>query len=834
MTEAARRCAGMQLLSGVVMVQQERAGRGDETLDIFQLLAALRRGWMIILLTTLAFAGLAAAYALSVAPVYRATAEVLILPRQKNLFNNAPLGQVMASDILLVESQARLAVSDTVLERVVEELGLQRDGEFNGQQPSAGALVALKRLLGSGAEREAATDARLAALRALRKRVEARRAAKTFVLEISAESRDARKAARLANAVARAFIAEQAAAMSGEAGKLARQLDERLDQLRREVEEAEARVAAYRQRHGIVATRDDQLETQARLARLGEELVKARTRMAAARARHEGLQQAIRANALEALPEALSSPVLARLRAEHARAASAHSALRETLGPRHPRLLTVKAEMERLERLVREELRRLAARVRGEYETARAEVEAIERNLQRLRARTSQTGLAEVRLRALEREAAARRKVFESFLLKARETGEAQRIKLADARLISPALTPEYPARPRKKLIVGLAGLVGLGLGMALAVLGDAARRRRRTRDAASMRPGQSRPERQAARAAAPGAALAEGEVARMTSTPAPRATEHTATSARGRARPRGAARDGGGEVAEVAVAPVSRRLATLPPLGGARVVPLGRALELAAQALSAHAAQPGYAFGRQVRRLLPAVEHARMIAVMGGARGQGASLLAYALALALARRERRVLLVDGDASRAGLSESLVHGRAPVEEVLSGRMPLEALMCRHVVARVELDVLPLALLTRRARGARMNDPALRRALAEMLARHDCVVLDNPPPNEQARDLGLAEMVDAAVLVAAPGLLRHARVAEVAALLRAAGIGIGVVCNEGVEEPRRRVGLGEGDDAWAGSTDLAVARARRDERARRLAGALGVRAAGRRT
>jgi hypothetical protein len=85
---------------------------------------------------------------------------------------------------------------------------------------------------------------------------------------------------------------------------------------------------------------------------------------------------------------------------------------------------------------------------------------------------------ARVRLRELEREAAARRKVYEAFLLKSKESGEASKLQIPDARIISPALPPEYASWPKKKLILGLAGILGLGFGIALALLRDLGRYR--------------------------------------------------------------------------------------------------------------------------------------------------------------------------------------------------------------------------------------------------------------------------------------------------------------------------------------------------------------------
>ncbi|TIT85154.1 MAG: succinoglycan biosynthesis protein exop, partial [Mesorhizobium sp.] len=74
-----------------------------------------------------------------------------------------------------------------------------------------------------------------------------------------------------------------------------------------------------------------------------------------------------------------------------------------------------------------------------------------------------------VSLREFEREAAAKRSVYEQFLLRAKETGEQKDINTANISLISEAYAPleaKGPSRAVKALAGLLAGfLAGIGLG---------------------------------------------------------------------------------------------------------------------------------------------------------------------------------------------------------------------------------------------------------------------------------------------------------------------------------------------------------------------------------
>jgi uncharacterized protein involved in exopolysaccharide biosynthesis len=80
------------------------------------------------------------------------------------------------------------------------------------------------------------------------------------------------------------------------------------------------------------------------------------------------------------------------------------------------------------------------------------------------------TGLAFVKLRELEREVEASRAVYESFLVRARETREQERLDTVNVRVLSdaqPTLDRSWPPRRLILLMAALAaGLLG-GAGLA-------------------------------------------------------------------------------------------------------------------------------------------------------------------------------------------------------------------------------------------------------------------------------------------------------------------------------------------------------------------------------
>src|ERR1041385_7694413 len=157
-------------------------------------------------------AGLIAAVAVLtlVAPRYMAVAQLLIDPNDLRVMDNAvtPSNTLNEAATAYVESQVRVLTSDTVLRKVIEQQRLDNDPEF-AQPPSAfraALAIALQRL---GLATQRAPDPTVAVLQELAPKVGARRQERTYVVYLTASTRDPEKSARIANAIIAAYLEDQ-------------------------------------------------------------------------------------------------------------------------------------------------------------------------------------------------------------------------------------------------------------------------------------------------------------------------------------------------------------------------------------------------------------------------------------------------------------------------------------------------------------------------------------------------------------------------------------------------------------------------------------------------
>src|SRR5450631_3275045 len=431
-----------------------------------------RRGWILV--------GVAAALTLNLVaeltftPRYRAVSQILIGPVDLRGVDKSvmPPAQTADANVIEVESETRVLTSDKVLHRVVETERLVSDPEFNASASSAsGKLVAmLREIVGLKSKPVPAGDAAFGALRQLQRDVTAKRTERTYVVDLTVETSNANKSARLANAVIQAYFAEQSAAHSEAARRVTESLTSRLTELRERVRHAEEEVERYKSEQGIVGA-SGRLVDEQQLTELNIQLTSAQARTAEARARYEQVQRLHGRGADRgSTNEAVQSTTVGLLREQYAAIAQREANLAAQLGPQHPYVTEARAQVRNAERLVTEEVGRVADASHSDYERALANEEALTSNLQALKQRAIATGLAFVKLRELEREVEASRAVYESFLGRARETREQERLDTVNVRVLSDAQPPLDRSWPPRRLLLLMAALAaGLLAGGGLA-----------------------------------------------------------------------------------------------------------------------------------------------------------------------------------------------------------------------------------------------------------------------------------------------------------------------------------------------------------------------------
>lgn len=441
---------------------QQRSQAGFNVLELANL---LWRRKIAIAAAALLGATLAVTIGKSLTPRYTATAQLYVDPRELQLVDRelTPRAQDVSGMSMVVESQARLITSNSVLLKVIEQAGLDKDPEFGGGSDGRSLMSSLLGLIGlqppapSAAEKK---EVQLAALDALNRHITVRKTEKSFIVDIEVWSTDPAKAAMLANTLTSAYLSESRNSQASAVRRATNDLSSRLKELRERLRNAETALATYKAQNNFVGTQDALISDQ-QLSASNQRLSAARAATMDAQARLDQIEGSRRTAAdAGAIPEALQSPTIANLRAQYADARKKYAEQAGELGPRHPALRQTEKQVEDLKRTISEEIDRFAQSAKNDLTRARDFEASLNRALEAQKRQSVQLSQAAVRLRELEREADASRDVYQSFLKRSRETEEQESLNTSAARVIGEATVPQRRSFPPAMSLFAMIGFI--------------------------------------------------------------------------------------------------------------------------------------------------------------------------------------------------------------------------------------------------------------------------------------------------------------------------------------------------------------------------------------
>lgn len=477
---------------------QKLFDEGD-TIDVLSLFGALRRRkWLIALIALLGTAA-AGLYGMSLTPTYTAQASVLIETSENPVADMRTASAGLTPDIATITTQIRILQSPTYHARVMEELGLFNDAEFNPLLRKDGGLfdgnmfavleepidqlisfLPDKWLIATGLADEdddapgvalAPQMARQSALNRFAKNLKLANDGLSHLIFISYTSEDPEKAARIANRTAEVYVDEQVKMKELVRGRNTSFLQDRITQLKEEVRMAEEAVANYRTQNNLSAATGGLTLSDQGLSDLTRQLIEAEGELADREARLAQINDLrARGLGLEALSQIAASPVVTALRQQEAELLRLEAELTTQYGERHPEMVRVRNERRELQGKIAAEIETVVRGLQSDAQVARARVAVIERQLGTLKSQSDVDQASGVRLGELERQATVARTLYEEFLRSAQENRELMEIVQPDARIVAQATAPTSPSSPGEE-IFAVAGLIVSFIGGSLVAI---------------------------------------------------------------------------------------------------------------------------------------------------------------------------------------------------------------------------------------------------------------------------------------------------------------------------------------------------------------------------
>lgn len=432
------------------------SARDQDVIDLGALFSALWRGkfWIAFVMSVAILIGGYYAYVVAT-PLYRSTAVVILETDQQQLLDLQGVVSGLTGDTSEVNSEVEVLQARSLMGKVVDRLDLVSDPEFNGslREPSSIDELkdSIKDILGLSvpaivlSEAEQAARTRDTVISNLLEATTIRNIPLSLVFQVTVETENARKTARIADTIVELYILNQIEVKFEATEQATIWLSDRVAELQISLEEAESGVSSFSASTELVSVQG--------LRALERQIKELRDRIDTAN---------VSRNALVAQIDAL---MLAETRAEQT--ALVDDAQLTRLLPRAEEDVNVQSTFDSRVDLV----------------VTRLSTALIRADQQLAALRTSESNLANdleqqsadlITLQQLTREAEATRVLYQYFLTRFNETSAQVGIQQADSRILSNAVVPNGASEPRKSLLLAMSGMLGLLAGVGLILLREA------------------------------------------------------------------------------------------------------------------------------------------------------------------------------------------------------------------------------------------------------------------------------------------------------------------------------------------------------------------------
>ena len=305
------------------------------------------------------------------------------------------------------------------------------------------------------------------------------------MIAVDYTSGDPGLAAQIANKLADVYIDWQREAKLEQTKDATAWLSAQIEVLRTKVAEAEGAAEQFKASEGLFAGSNNVTLNAQQLSELNSQLILAKAQKSEAEARARQIKKMLADNGdIDVTPEVMKSELIARLIDQRVQVQRQLAELSATLLPSHPRIKQLTSELAEVRRRIRDEALKIVKSLENEAEVASARETSLRGSLNDVKSQASGLSEAEIKLRALEREAKAQRDLLESYLARYRDASARHDMGSvpAQATIVSRAhasILPSFPKRGPLSLLIAVAtALLALSYVLARELIGAPAQAR--------------------------------------------------------------------------------------------------------------------------------------------------------------------------------------------------------------------------------------------------------------------------------------------------------------------------------------------------------------------
>ncbi|WP_047307610.1 polysaccharide biosynthesis tyrosine autokinase [Rhodopseudomonas palustris] len=743
-----------------------RIGTGKDALSLLDVSDFVARHWRFIGLVTVFVIALALAY-LAVAPSrYTAQTDMIIDTKRVTWTQSEFATENRMVEDASVESEIETTKSEKVALQVIRKLRLTEDPEFIGSGTGLrNRLYELLNLDPPISPQVTPSQLEARALSRVKDNLKVIRLGRSYIEQISFTSLVPEKAATIANAFADAYIEDQIQAKFEATRRASEWLQQRIGELRQQASDAYRAVQDFKSTNSIIVNGDGKLASDLELDQLGISLAKARAETSQARAKLERITRVLELRQQKGSTEipdpvvtdALSNPVITRLRQQYLDNQSKEAEWSSRYGPDHQAARNLRSEMANVRQAIWDEVSRIAESYQSEVQIAKTQEESIDKRMIEVFQSSTGTRQAQVHLKELETAATTYRGIYETFLTRFTQSVQQQSFPSTEARVVTLASPPLVRSSPKTNLTLALAAVSGLALGILAAFARDRMSRRIHTRAQLET-------------------ILGTSCLAIIPSFEDPALASQTAT--------------GSSRLSRMARHLVRKR----DPASGQ---PRAKSSANSAAFEKINDVAPFSATAEALRHIKVAIDLSpgggRVIGIVSARPGEGKTTICASFAAFLSKSGARTLLIDGDLRNPSLSRTLGYkNKRGLLELVADQLQLSDLVVTDPVYK--FDFLPSATEMKPINSADvLTSPSVKRMLKSAAGNYEYIIVDLPPILPVVDVKAAAHLFDAFILVVEWGATMSDEVRSAVGVSRSLSERLlGAVLNKTDEDVMRRL------------------------------------------
>ena len=463
----------------------------EEKIDIRDYLRVIqKRKWTII--TCFAIIAITVAiHTFTATPIYEATTRLIIDKENPNVVSIQEVMAIDASGTDYYQTQYKIIESRTVARQVIRRLHLEESEEFF-PKPKNDFLSSLKRSVQETitfwkdsiasllkTQKEDVTsdtsegyepDSSLVS--AFIHRITVNPIRNSRLVDVNFQAKDPVLATKIVNTLASAYINQNLETKLSAVQDAVRWLHNRIEDERKMVEKAEQALLRYKEKHHIITdfSSDTEKITAQKLAQLNAKVVEAESKRVEAETRYKQAMAMQRTpDMLGSIPEVLNNELIRHIKTMEVELYKRMSELSKKYGQKHPQMVAIGSELKTLQKRKTQEVNRVIGSLKNEYMVALAKENALKAALSKQKKESLELNQKAIQYSVLQREAESARHMYELLIKRFKETTLTADMRTGNIRIIDRAEVPKYPVKPKKKLNILLAIIVGLVTGVGLA-----------------------------------------------------------------------------------------------------------------------------------------------------------------------------------------------------------------------------------------------------------------------------------------------------------------------------------------------------------------------------